>query len=575
MAAPVLQTQGATATAVTTGVPAVTIPTHQADDIIVVHALIWVPNTTTPDAAQIPTPAGGWALAGTQVGQPVSSPRDGWSAVFWFRATGAGHTVTLTRGTGWDTGTDTMYCARAYIIRGCKTSGNPFETTSNAGPHTAANQAFAAVSVSGNERMVVQFGAVTDNLAFAMTSSGWTTGTEDNDAGGTDCAFQTARKDNINTSTSADTATVTAPAAGFYAFHGISFVPPAAGSPIAGVASQSFGHGSSTLTGSGALAGTAVQSLGHGASILNGIGNAIGSCSLLLQAVGVLSQAPTIGPLAGTASQLLQGVGAMTGRGALVGSANQLLQGVGAMVGSGRLIGTAAVVITPVGSIGGRGVLSGAIQLALNSSGTLVGVGSLAGSTAAIISLNGVLSAASSNQLVGQIALALNATATLRGLAPLSGAASIQITPLSTLSGVGAMAGIAPMTIAPIGTLRGIGNLVGSIPLSIIPSGILSSLAGSLSGVASMNLNAQANLYATGNLAGVAVITISPTGVVSIFGSENTTERILAIAAENRAIAVAAENRSTIFAAEVRTKIFEAENRAKLLPSESRNLKLH
>ena len=54
---------------------------------------------------------------------------------------------------------------------------------------------------------------MSDNLAFPMTSSGWTTGTEDNDNGGTDSSFQTARKENISASTSADAATVTAPAA--------------------------------------------------------------------------------------------------------------------------------------------------------------------------------------------------------------------------------------------------------------------------------------------------------------------------------------------------------------------------
>ena len=223
MAAPNLQAQGTIATGVTTGVPTITIPTHQADDILIVHLMAWVPNTTTPDAAQIPTPST-WTLLGVQVGQPAASPRDGWSAVFWKRATGAGTTVTPTRGSGWDTGTDTCYGGRAYVIRGCKNTGDPFETSSNSGPHTAANQSFAAVTVSGTQRLVTHFGIASDNLAFSMASTGWTTGTEENNNGGTDSAAQTARKDNQSASTSADAATVTAPT-GFYAFHGVSFLP--------------------------------------------------------------------------------------------------------------------------------------------------------------------------------------------------------------------------------------------------------------------------------------------------------------------------------------------------------------
>lgn len=227
MATPTLQAEGATATGVTSGVPSVAIPTHQADDILVVCAVIWAPNTTTPDAAQIPTPSG-WTLLGAQVGQPAGSPRDGWCAWFWKRAAGAGTTVTLTRGSGWDTGTDTCYSARAYVIRGCIKTGDPWDATANAGPYTTANQAFPAVTVSGTERLVIIFGNVTDNLSFSMASSGWTTGTEDSDSGGTDSSYQTALKSNVSSSTSADACTVTQPAAGAYGFLGVSFKPPAA-----------------------------------------------------------------------------------------------------------------------------------------------------------------------------------------------------------------------------------------------------------------------------------------------------------------------------------------------------------
>ena len=239
MAAPVLQTEGATATGVTTGAPSITIPTHQANDILVVCAIAWVPNTVG-DAAEIPTPSG-WALIGTQV-----KTVDGLLAWFWVRAAGAGTTVTLTRGASWDTGTDTCFNGRAYVVRGCITTGNPWDAVASAGPYTTANQVFAAVTVSGAERMVVQFGNSTDNAAFAMTSTGWTIGTEDDDTGGTDSAFQTARKDNVSSSTAADAATVAAPAQGIYGFMGISFIPPASTTFFQTIAAISVGAASLT-----------------------------------------------------------------------------------------------------------------------------------------------------------------------------------------------------------------------------------------------------------------------------------------------------------------------------------------
>ena len=224
MAAPVFQAQGATVAA-TTGAPSITIPTHQANDIIIVAASYWGP-ATAGDAAQIPTPTN-YTLLGVQVGQPAAADRDGWVAWFWRRVTAGGTTVTLTTGASWDSGTDTCYGARAYVIRGCITTGDPWDAQASAGPRTTANQAVAAVTVSAAERMVVQFGNSMDNAAFAMTSTRWTLGTEDDDAAGTDCAFQTARKDNVSSSTTADAMTVAAPAQGAYGFMGVSFKPPA------------------------------------------------------------------------------------------------------------------------------------------------------------------------------------------------------------------------------------------------------------------------------------------------------------------------------------------------------------
>lgn len=396
MAAPTLQAEGATATGVTTGAPTVTIPTHQANDILVVQAMAWVPNTTTPDAAQIPTPAGGWAAMGSQVGQPAASPRDGWVGTFWLRASGAGTTVTLTRGAGWDTGTDTCFNARAYVIRGCRTSGNPFESTNTSGPHTGANQAFPAVTVSGADRLVVIFGAASDNLGFSLASSGWTTGTEDNDAGGTDSSFQTARKDAQSSSTSADTATAAAPT-GFYAFIGASFVPapvthdtsgaPAgAGAAVVGSASSATTRPSSgALTGQSAtVAGSAARTRAHAATgVVAGSGaEVVGSADRQDAPSGVTHD--TSGALEGQAA-------------ALAGSASSatVRTSSGALVGQGAAVSGAASSATarPASGalVGQASAIAGAAARtrAYATSGVVASAGAAVAGSASIIRLHG------------------------------------------------------------------------------------------------------------------------------------------------------------------------------------------
>ena len=283
MAAPVLQAEGATATGVTTGVPSITIPTHQADDILVVCAIAWVPSTVG-DAAEIPTPSG-WALIGTQV-----KTADGLLAWFWVRAVGAGTTVTLTRGASWDTGTDTCFNGRAYVVRGCITTGNPWDAVASAGPYTTANQVFAAVTVSGAERMVVQFGNSTDNAAFAMTSTGWTIGTEDDDAGGTDSAFQTARKDNVSSSTAADAATVVAPAQGIYGFMGISFIPPAVTTFFQTIAATAVGVASLTDV---VIFARTLSAIAVGVTVLSTVTTHVRTLAATAAGVAVLSRVAT------------------------------------------------------------------------------------------------------------------------------------------------------------------------------------------------------------------------------------------------------------------------------------------
>jgi hypothetical protein len=217
---PTLQAEGATS-AVTTGAPSVTIPTHQADDILLVSAVIWAPNTAE-NVAEIPTPSG-WELLAHQPHQVGTLKIDGYHALFWKRATGAGETVTLTRGAGWDTGTDTNFGARAYVIRGCRTTDTPFTTIQEAGPYTTANQALPAFRINDYNHLAMVFASMTavNNLLSAAT--GYTVGTQDTDAAGTDCNFQTARLADPGADVAAVASTTTAPTTGSYMFFGVAF----------------------------------------------------------------------------------------------------------------------------------------------------------------------------------------------------------------------------------------------------------------------------------------------------------------------------------------------------------------
>lgn len=217
MAAPTLQAQG-TLNAVTTGTLGVTLPSHLTDDIFIVPVLVNV-EATAGTAAAIPD------LAGWTKDQGFKND-DGEAAIFWKRAASGSETSpTFTRGAGWDTGTDTYYGGRAYVIRGCITSGDPWDQFVWSVATVTANDPFPAVTVSGSERMVVQFFCSFDNSNGGAAPSGWTAGTAATTTTGTDGGFQTYRKDNVSSSTSADSSNAAAGTRGFL-FAGISFKPP-------------------------------------------------------------------------------------------------------------------------------------------------------------------------------------------------------------------------------------------------------------------------------------------------------------------------------------------------------------
>lgn len=220
------------------------IPTHQANDILIMVSCAWHPNTVATMAV-VAAPANWTEITAARVGMTGADDlADGWIQVFWRRATAAGMTCPLIRPAGWDTGTDGAWHARPYVIRGCVTTGDPWDDVQVASSLNV-NGNLPAVTVSGSERMVVQFYTSPDDQAVGAAPSGWTAGTSLTTATGTDGGHQTFRQDNISSSTSLIASSAAAPAYAFsaYAFIGISFKPPVAGLPAPPIQPRVRSHG--------------------------------------------------------------------------------------------------------------------------------------------------------------------------------------------------------------------------------------------------------------------------------------------------------------------------------------------
>lgn len=222
MAAPTLQAEGALAV-VTSGNLAPVIPAHVADDILIVVTSAWHPNS----AANMASPAApaGWTRVVDVPHVGGTLQIDGITNVFWRRATASGTTISITRPAGWDTGTDGAWHGRAYVIRGCITTGTPWDDLQhNSIPYTSANQPVHALTCSGAERMAVHF--YTNMAVQTVTiATGWTLGTSVTTTTGTDGAQRSIRKDNVSSNTSGDGMTVAAPATGGYLHIGFMFKP--------------------------------------------------------------------------------------------------------------------------------------------------------------------------------------------------------------------------------------------------------------------------------------------------------------------------------------------------------------
>lgn len=215
---------------------------YQADDIVVIATVGWVPNTTTGTNTQsLGSP---WTKYSPNV--TLNSPIDGEWAIWWARATSStslGSTVTITRPTSWDTGTDTCWAGQAFVFSGCAKTGNPFDALTASSLFSTANQNIPACTVSGNNRFVTSFMLSADNQSYGSPPSGWTLGTVDTTSTGTDAGFATFTIV-TSSSTSAVASSVSAPAQGRYMFFVASFAP----APVTATASGSGTGDSSART---------------------------------------------------------------------------------------------------------------------------------------------------------------------------------------------------------------------------------------------------------------------------------------------------------------------------------------
>lgn len=360
MAAPTLQAEGALAI-VTTGDLTPVIPAHQADDILVLTAFLWAPQTAGSMAFWSSEPSG-WTNVHDAV-RVNASNIDGRGDVWWKRAASGSETnPTVGRPTGADTGVDTAFAGRVYVIRGCITTGNPWDDTSFSNEPsgdwlTTANGNVTAVTVSGSERMVVWFLNRSDDYVTAPTMSGWTAGTAVESTTGTDASFASFRKDNVSASTTGDAITQEAPAAGGWWAFGASFKPPATAVTL-----------DATVAGTGTVAADTVRSTLALNSSVAGTGSV--TADTVRSTLAVNAAVTGTGAVSASLAGQLSLAADVAGQGAVAADVSKIKQVEAAVAGLGSLL--ADIVLGPV-----------ALQAAVAASGQVVPELIVAGAPAA------------------------------------------------------------------------------------------------------------------------------------------------------------------------------------------------
>lgn len=238
MTTPVLQAQGAI-NAVTTGNLSVTLPTYAANDIVIIQTVFF---TTVPTGTTFPATPSGWSaiFSTPDYGYPILGAGNlisSGTSIWWARATSGsslGTSVTITRPADWATGNSTCWAVRSYVIRGCITTGTPYENyvefslnqTVSLQTSTAANGLIAGARVNGGDRLVIAFLASADNQNVGAAPTGWVAGTAVSTTTGTDAGFQVFTISGVNTTVNDVLSNTSAPVQGSYSYFTLPFRPP-------------------------------------------------------------------------------------------------------------------------------------------------------------------------------------------------------------------------------------------------------------------------------------------------------------------------------------------------------------
>lgn len=134
------------------------IPSHAADDILILHA--WARSTSV--TLTTPSTNGGWNVIAGPTDQSTTM-RNYW---YWIRATSGAMTNPLC---DWSATTGDKYGV-VHVIRGAITSGNPIEANQPGANTTSPGVATGVTSTSANA-LICSIGMSTDNTLSAVAAT--------------------------------------------------------------------------------------------------------------------------------------------------------------------------------------------------------------------------------------------------------------------------------------------------------------------------------------------------------------------------------------------------------------------
>lgn len=460
MAAPTFVSAGAMVTDLTGAASTTpTPPAHVADDILIAV----VDNAVS---GELPTTStSGWAeildwVSGTGGSYPLKA--------FWKRATGAGTAGPTI------TANNTDQFAMVFVVRGCVTTGTPYERAKFSAVATWRTPPTSEVITQGTDRLIVGIAGVTDDTQFSSgyPPSGWTGNAQVLSADGTDGGFHIISKTRASAGTEAGVDIGTWPANEVYQTLTLAFIPVPSGTQF----TQNLGG---SITPAGALkkdvsqkktssitaAGALKRDISHfKAGSLTPSGIAIKLAAKILG--GSVSPSATLQPQRVFLKDL---DGSITAAGAIVKSPSK--QVAGAIAGSG------AIAKTTSKKVAGSSTPSGAIAFVKSATKQLAGSIAASGAIAkqAAKNVGGVITPA------GSIAFVKSFFRTFTGSIAASGA--LQKLTSKTVAGSstpsGALATLKSFTkqlagsITPSGAISFVKSVVRTFTGTIAPSGSL------------------------------------------------------------------------------------------------------